>query len=78
MMALFDLTVRQAKATEKTYSTPETDGPGLVVTPTGGRSWHLRYNWLGRQKRISLGTYPEMGLRDDARELLAKGHQSPC
>ncbi|VVN69469.1 Prophage integrase IntA [Pseudomonas fluorescens] len=79
MMALSDLAVRQAKAAEKTYSIPETDGLGLVVTPTSGKSWHLRYYWLGKQKRISSGTYPEIGLReartlrDEARALLAKG-----
>ncbi len=49
MMALSDLAVRQAKAAEKTYSIPETDGLGLVVTPTGGKSWHLRYYWLGKK-----------------------------
>ena len=79
MMALSDLTVRQAKAADKTYSLPDTDGLGLVVAPTGGKSWHLRYYWLGKQKRISLGNYPEIGLReartlrDEARALLAKG-----
>ncbi|WP_457376047.1 tyrosine-type recombinase/integrase [Pseudomonas tolaasii] len=78
-MALSDLTVRQAKAADKTYSLPDTDGLGLVVAPTGGKSWHLRYYWLGKQKRISLGNYPEIGLReartlrDEARALLAKG-----
>ncbi|CCH04814.1 TPA: integrase arm-type DNA-binding domain-containing protein [Pseudomonas aeruginosa] len=79
MMTLSDLTVRQAKAAEKAYSIPDTDGLGLVVTPTGGKSWHLRYYWLGKQKRISLGNYPEIGLReartlrDEARALLAQG-----
>lgn len=78
-MAVSDLTVRQAKAAEKTYSIPDTDGLGLVVAPTGGKSWHLRYYWLGKQKRISLGNYPEIGLReartlrDEARALLAQG-----
>ncbi|MEL7551406.1 integrase arm-type DNA-binding domain-containing protein [Pseudomonas protegens] len=78
-MALSDLTVRQAKAADKTYNLPDTDGLGLVVAPTGGKSWHLRYYWLGKQKRISLGNYPEIGLReartlrDEARALLAKG-----
>ncbi|MFA7579950.1 MAG: integrase arm-type DNA-binding domain-containing protein [Castellaniella sp.] len=78
-MALSDLTVRQARAARKTYNLPDTDGLGLVVTPTGGKSWHLRYYWLGKQKRISLGNYPEVSLReartlrDDARALLAKG-----
>ena len=47
-MALSDLTVRQAKAAEKAYSLPDTDGLGLVVAPTGGKSWHLRYYWLGK------------------------------
>lgn len=78
-MALSDLTVRQAKAAQKTYSIPDTDGLSLVVTPVGGKSWHLRYYWLGKQKRISLGSYPEIGLRearalrDEARALVAKG-----
>lgn len=78
-MTLSDLTVRQAKAAERTYSIPDTDGLGLVVARTGGKSWHLRYYWLGKQKRISLGNYPEIGLReartlrDEARALLAKG-----
>lgn len=79
MMALSDLMVRQARAADKTYNLPDTDGLGLVVAPTGGKSWHLRYYWLGKQKRISLGNYPEVSLRearalrDEARALLAKG-----
>ena len=42
-------------------------------------AWHFRYSWLGKQTRISLGTYPELGLRDargfrdEARSLIAKG-----
>lgn len=78
-MALSDLTIRQAKATGKTYNLPDADGLGLIFSPVGGKSWHFRYYWLGKQKRISLGSYPEVGLRearilrDEARALLAKG-----
>lgn len=49
------------------------------MTAAGGRTWHYRYYWSGKQKRMSLGTYPEVGLRearglrDEARALLAKG-----
>ncbi|HRV79184.1 MAG TPA: Arm DNA-binding domain-containing protein, partial [Thauera sp.] len=78
-MALSDLVVRQAKATGKAYTLPDLDGLSLAVTAAGGRTWHFRYYWAGKQKRISLGTYPEVtlrearSLRDEARALIAKG-----
>jgi hypothetical protein len=56
-MALCDLIIRQARATGKSYNLPDTDGLGLVVSPAGGKSWHFRYYWLGKQKRMSLVTY---------------------
>lgn len=78
-MALSDMAVRLAKATGKAYTLGDTDGLSLAVTGQGGRSWHFRYCWAGKKKRMSLGTYPEVGLRDaralrdQARALLAKG-----
>jgi len=78
-MALTDLAVRQARATGKAYTLSDFDGLSLAVTAQGGRSWHFRYTWAGKQKRTSLGTYPEISLRearalrDQARALLAKG-----
>ena len=77
-MALSDLAVRQAKATGKAYTLPDTDGLSLAVTATGRKSWHFRYYWLKEAKRMSLGTYPEVSLRearalrDEARALVAK------
>lgn len=76
MMALSDLAVRQAKAAEKTYSIPETDGLGLVVTSTGGKSWHLRYYCLASKSASPWATFglrEARTLRDEARALLAKG-----
>ncbi|MDR2127976.1 MAG: Arm DNA-binding domain-containing protein, partial [Burkholderiaceae bacterium] len=78
-MALSDLTVRQAKATGKRYTLADLDGLGLAVSAVGGKAWYFRYYWLGKQKRMSLGAYPAIGLReartlrDEARALLAKG-----
>ncbi|MDI3491907.1 tyrosine-type recombinase/integrase [Azoarcus communis] len=78
-MALTDMFVRQAKATGKDYTIPDFDGLSLAVSDKGTKSWHFRYTWLGRQKRMSLGTYPEISLRearerrDNARALVAKG-----
>jgi hypothetical protein len=77
-MALTDLAVRQAKATGMEYTLGDGDGLALRVTATGAKYWHFRYFWLGKQKRMSFGTYPEVSLRDardlrhEARALLAK------
>lgn len=78
-MALSDATVRQAKPTGKAYTLGDLDGLSLAVSEQGSRSWHFRYCWAGKQKRMSLGTYPEVSLRearalrDQARALLARG-----
>ena len=77
-MALSDLVVRQAKATGKAYTLPDIDGLSLAVTAAGSKSWHFRYYWMKEPKRMSLGTYPEVSLRearalrDEARALVAK------
>lgn len=78
-MPLSDLTVRSAKTTSKAYSLADHDGLALFVSAQGSKLWHSRYYWAGKQKRMSLGTYPEITLRearrvrDEARALLAKG-----
>lgn len=78
-MALSDMAVRRAKATGKAYGLYDTLGLYLPVTANGGKSWHFRYYWLGKRKRMSFGTYPEVSLlearalRDEARTLVAKG-----
>ena len=78
-MALSDFAVRQAKAIGKNYTLGDTDGLTLSISGAGGKAWHFRYYWAGKQKRMSLGTYPEVSLRearalrDEARALLKKG-----
>jgi integrase len=78
-MTLTDLSVRRARCTGKHYTLPDFDGLSLAVSAKGGKCWHFRYYWAAQQKRMSLGTYPEVSLRearalrDEARALLAKG-----
>ena len=78
-MALTDTAARQAKPKEKAYTLPDTLGLSLYVATSGIKSWHFRFTWLGKQARISFGTYPETGLkearsrRDEAREDIARG-----
>lgn len=63
-MALSDLTVRQARTTGKRYTISDNDCLGLLVSAAGGKSWVFRYYWLGKQKRMSLGGYPALSLRE--------------
>lgn len=78
-MSLTDSATRQAKAAGHPYTLADSDGLSLAVSAQGSKSWHFRYYWQARQKRMSLGTYPEVSLhdarhlRDQAHALLSKG-----
>jgi hypothetical protein len=80
---LTDFKVRQAKSTGKNYTLTDGDGLSLFVSSGGSKRWHFRYSWLGKRTRISLGSYPELSLKDarelreQARAMLAK-HINPC
>ena len=49
------------------------------LPPNGGKWWRLKYRFQGKEKRISLGTYPTVGLKDarerreQAKKLLEQG-----
>lgn len=78
-MALTDVAIKNAKAREKPYKMGDAGGLFLLVQPSGGKLWRLKYRVDGREKKLGIGTYPEVSLaearkrRDDARELLAAG-----
>lgn len=77
-MPLNDTAIRNAKPGEKPIKMFDERGLFLIVTPAGGKWWRLRYNFAGKEKLLSLGTYPDVGLkdartkRDEARKLLAQ------
>jgi len=78
-MTLTEIVVRKAKPTEKTQRLFDSGGMYLELSPAGGKWWRLKYRFGGKEKRLSLGTYPDTGLadarekRDAARKLLAAG-----
>jgi len=51
----------------------------IVVRPNGGKWWRLDYRHDGKRKTLSMGTYPDTGLkeartrRDEARAMIASG-----
>jgi integrase len=78
-MALSDVNIRKAKPADKTQRLFDGGGMYLELSPAGGKWWRLKYRFGGKEKRLSLGTYPDTGLsdargkRDAARKLLAAG-----
>lgn len=64
--------------TDKPYKMADGGGLYLEVDPSGGKYWRFKYRFP-KEKRISLGVYPDVGLadarkeRDECRKQLAKG-----
>ncbi len=78
-MPLTDITIRAAKPAAKPVRLFDSGGLYLEVAPGGGKWWRLKYRIDGREKRLSLGVYPDVSLkeardrRDGARKVLAQG-----
>ena len=79
IMALSDIAIRNAKPRPKPYKLSDAFGLFLLVQPSGGKLWRLKYRIDGREKKLGFGTYPDVSLsdarkrRDEVRELLATG-----
>ena len=75
-MPLTNKTIQNAKPGDKPNRLFDGGGLYLEVSPKGGKWWRLKYRFRGKEKRISLGVYPDVRLkeardrRDDARQQL--------
>lgn len=78
-MALTDTMIRNAKHGPKPIKLADERGLFLLLQPSGGKLWRLKYRVAGKEKKLSLGTYPDVPLkearkrRDEARNLIASG-----
>jgi integrase len=78
-MALSDVKIRNAKPAAKPYKLFDGGCMFLAVNPSGSKCWRLKYFFLGRERLISLGQYPLIGLadarqkRDEVKKSLIEG-----
>jgi integrase len=76
---LTDAAIRRAKPAAKPFKLADSGGLHLYVTPAGGKLWRFRYQYAGKEKLLSLGPYPGVGLaearaaRDAAKAQLRDG-----
>jgi integrase len=86
-MALTDIKIKALKPgikpdktpTKKSYKVSDERGLYLEVTPSGSKLWRFKYRIDGREKLLSVGIYPDIGLkearnaRDELRKQVANG-----
>lgn len=77
-MALTDSAIKAAKPKASQYKLHDEKGLLLIVRPAGGKLWRLKYRFAGKEQQLTIGTYPEVGLkearerRDAARKVIAE------
>jgi len=78
-MALTVTAIRSAKPGDKARRLTDGNGLYLEISPRGGKWWRFKYRFRGKEKRLSLGVFPDVTLkaardrRDEARKLIANG-----
>ena len=78
-MPLTDTAIRKAKPADKPVRLYDERGLYLEITPSGGKWWRFKFRVNGKENLLSMGTYPDVGLkqarerRDAARQQLVEG-----
>ena len=79
MGKLTAIEVKQAKPGDKDRKLADGGGLFLLITRSGAKYWRYKYRYVGREKLLALGIYPDVNLADArkrhqaARERLAQG-----
>lgn len=73
-MPLTEIRVKSLKPEEKTKRYFDGGGMYLEVTPKGSKYWRFKYRFGGKEKRLAIGVYPDVSLKD-AREKLSNARK---
>lgn len=78
-MALNDVTLRALKPQNGSYMVADEKGLCIEVASSGSKLWRFRYRFAGKPRKLALGSYPEVSLkdarllRDEARRSVREG-----
>jgi integrase len=64
MQKLIATAVKSAKSKANPYSIVDGGGLYLLVKPNGTKCWRFNYRFLGKQKTLSIGVYPDTSLAE--------------
>lgn len=62
-MKLTDTQIRNAKPGPKDYKLGDGNGLYLIIAASGGKRWRMKYTIQGKERVLSIGTYPDVPLR---------------
>jgi integrase len=72
-------TIQAAKPRTKSYKMHDGRGLYLQIPTSGNKRWRMKYRYEGKEKLLTLGTYPSVSLKqardrcEGARQMLARG-----
>jgi len=78
-MKLTDVLIRKAKGNGKIQKLFDGRGLFLYISTAGNKSWRWKYRFAGKEKLLTIGSYPEISLREarekreEAQRLLING-----
>lgn len=78
-MPLTETQVRNAKPQDRAFKLADGEGLFLLVQPNGTKLWRMKYRIAGKEKLLSFGVYPAVGIaaardkRKAAKRLLSDG-----
>ena len=61
-MPLTEIQARNAKANDRAYKLFDSEGLFLLVQPNGTKLWRMKYRFAGKEKLLSFGAYPAVGI----------------
>ena len=67
-MPLTDTHIRAAKSREKDWKLADEKGLYLLVRSNGSKLRRLKFRHFGKEKKLALGAYPEIGLKEARRQ----------
>ena len=76
---LTELGLRKAKPSSKPKKFSDGGGLFLLLHPSGSKYWRMKYRFIGKEKLLAFGVWPEVSLtearkkRNEAKQLLKRG-----
>ena len=80
-MPLTEIQAKASKPRDRAYKLSDSEGLFLLIRPNGSKLWRMKYRYGGKEKLLSFGSYPRVGIaaarekRAAAKAILSSGKE---